>query len=266
MNNGMKFNAEFQRSKGNFLNLHEGLIEDLVSKSDGRSQERYDYQKKLRAKYLPEIPGYVPKNPIYKAEVDRTLDYLIELRVKASDVNKDTPFTAHLTTLREIFNAATSFNTLRHPIQAPLNILRGYSDGIGEGARARNRIMMQFNDQVYAYTVLANTIYISEKKDSPSWQLNEKYRADVSRNRLESFFLNNGLAGLHHDQSNAIAEMEKCWRGEQERLMGAYTRRGMGILGDNATALIWPAYQFGGTIVQKGKELKNKVSEFFWGG
>lgn len=264
--NGISFDPELQQSKGDFLNLKEKEITRLIGSSDGRSEEQLSRQKRLREKYLPEIPGYVPKNPIYKAEFDRYLDYLVDLRSRAGQVCLDAPLVAQLSLVRSILKTFTSTSTITSPIQTALGIVRSYSDGLAECDKARINMMVEFNKKCVEYIAMGNAAYQSEKRNSTLWQVSEMDRAYVSFNRYEHFFLGGGFAGIHHAVSNSVAAMEKVYRGEQERLGGASFRRGIGMFGDSFE-LVLPAVMYGKSAGSKVKDAygfaKDKILSFF---
>lgn len=254
MARGMKFEAEQFQSRGNFLNLNEELITNVIAKSDGRSEERYDRHKKLRAKYLNEIPGYVPTNPIYRAELDRYLDHLVELRVEAGQVGRDSGFIAPFSVIRDSLKSFASKDLYFHPIKTSLRLLGGYTDAHSECELARMRMMQTFYGKCSDYIKLSNGLYVEEKRDSLNFLETEMQRAYVSLNRYEHFAYGNGQAGLHHDVTGHIKDMEKSWMGESSRLEGAELRRLSGVLGDKGELLLLPPLHFlkGGVRYIKG--------------
>jgi hypothetical protein len=255
---GMKFDESLHKSSGNFLNSYDKQITEAIRASDNLSPERTQYQQKLRSMFAPEFVGYEPKNPIYREELDRNFNNLLELRIRAGRVAKDAPLLAQFALLREVFTVATSpIQTAMNPAGALLNIIRSYSDGLGEIERAKVMMMKEFHNQSFDYVKMSNLAYENEKKDSPSWKIWEMFRADVSRNRLEHFFNTQSWASLHHDVTIKISEMEKVWRGEEARLAGASQRRATGVLGDTV-ALVLPIYLI-------GKSIKNKVASAIFG-
>lgn len=260
------FDSKYHQSKGNFLNLHEGLISDLVRKSDGLTEQRLAYQERLVSKYCPEA-GYVPTNPIYRAELARLLRFIVEERVRAGTVCLDAPFIAPLSVVREFVGAVSSpIQSLMSPIKTATKIMYSYSDALAECEYARLNIMKDFNNKCASYIEIMNKAYMAEKKDSPSFQNTEMDRAYVSFNRYEHFFLGAGFAAIHHAVTELVSTSERMWRGQEERLAGATIRRGSGIGGDE-TELIMPlsplrsAWRTGSNLNRKILSWWNRPSE-----
>lgn len=246
----IEFRPELFQPRGNFLNLKSEEITRIVADSDSLTPERRAHQQRLRDKYLPEIPGYVPASPINLAECNRYLNYLVELRSKAGAANLDAPYVGLLAVAREIttlnlFRGADIWNVPK----SVLDIARNVTDAYSETEYARIKMMVEFNNSVSEYIKLANRMYLAEKKDTIAFLFSEMERAYVSYNRYENFFLGKGFAGVHHAVSETVARMERTWRDAEGNMKGAISRRERGVGGIFGELTI-PAQKYGASGYQ----------------
>lgn len=192
--------------------------------------------RRLREKYLPDIPGFKAEKLTNRYAQDVYLDKLTELAVDANLIQDRYPLAIVCGAFGAVVDwgkELVSGNTY-NPIKLVGSLGTKILDNMAAAKKESLHLSQLYNRKSLEYLHLVNTIMQDERRDWQLYRISEMDRAYFSHNRLEWFFVGSALTGLHQAVGFSVMEMDKAMLESNKKLEGSQMREilnpGLGLL------------------------------------